>query len=66
MTTKELLAAVFEMDLVRKMTNFTWKFNGQMWKQDDKYEIITFDDGLAHAYNTQSCELQNSVLKLEI
>lgn len=42
--TKKMLAAVFEMGSLWKMPNFTWKFNGQVWKQNDKYEVITSDD----------------------
>ncbi|KAM6133316.1 LOW QUALITY PROTEIN: immunoglobulin superfamily member 22 [Phoenicopterus ruber ruber] len=39
--------AVFEIHLPKKAQNFT-KFNGKALKWDDKYEIATSDDGLAH------------------
>lgn len=41
---KTLLAVMFEMGLLRKMPNFMWKFNRQVWKQDSKYEVIASDD----------------------
>ncbi|CAM4567004.1 unnamed protein product [Lepidochelys olivacea] len=44
----ERQTAVFEIRLSKKVPNFTWKFNGKELKRDDKYEIITSDDGLTH------------------
>ncbi|KAM7108616.1 LOW QUALITY PROTEIN: immunoglobulin superfamily member 22 [Ciconia maguari] len=44
----ERQTAVFEICLPKKVQNFIWKFNGKELKWDDKYEIITPDDGLAH------------------
>lgn len=44
----ERQTAVFEIRLSKKVPNFTWKFNGKELKRDDKYEIISSDDGLTH------------------
>nr|XP_006133509.1 immunoglobulin superfamily member 22 isoform X2 [Pelodiscus sinensis]XP_006133510.1 immunoglobulin superfamily member 22 isoform X2 [Pelodiscus sinensis]XP_014434234.1 immunoglobulin superfamily member 22 isoform X2 [Pelodiscus sinensis] len=44
----ERQTAVFEIRLSKKVPNFTWKFNGKDLKRDDKFEIITSDDGLTH------------------
>lgn len=44
----ERQTAVFEIRLSKKVPNFAWKFNGKELKRDDKYEIITSEDGLTH------------------
>lgn len=44
----ERQTAVFEIRLSKKVPNFTWKFNGKELKRDDKYEIISSEDGLTH------------------
>ncbi|KAJ7344394.1 hypothetical protein JRQ81_000344 [Phrynocephalus forsythii] len=44
----ERQTAVFEIRLSKKVPNFAWKFNGRELKRDDKYEIITSEDGLTH------------------
>ncbi|XP_020666573.3 immunoglobulin superfamily member 22 [Pogona vitticeps] len=44
----ERQTAVFEIRLSKKVPNFAWKFNGKDLKRDDKYEIITSEDGLTH------------------
>ncbi|XP_042302172.1 immunoglobulin superfamily member 22 isoform X1 [Sceloporus undulatus] len=44
----ERQTAVYEIRLSKKVPNFAWKFNGKELKRDDKYEIITSEDGLTH------------------
>ncbi|XP_060132103.1 immunoglobulin superfamily member 22 isoform X1 [Zootoca vivipara] len=44
----ERQTAVFEIRLSKKVPNFAWKFNGRELKRDDKYEIISSEDGLTH------------------
>ncbi|XP_053123582.1 immunoglobulin superfamily member 22 isoform X1 [Hemicordylus capensis] len=44
----ERQTAVFEIRLSKKVPNFAWKFNGKELKRDEKYEIITSEDGLTH------------------
>nr|XP_060624176.1 immunoglobulin superfamily member 22 [Anolis sagrei ordinatus] len=44
----ERQTAIFEIRLSKKVPNFAWKFNGKELKRDDKYEIITSEDGLTH------------------
>ncbi|XP_061466182.1 immunoglobulin superfamily member 22 isoform X2 [Rhineura floridana] len=48
LTITERQTAVFEIRLSKKVPNFAWKFNGKELKRDDKYEIITSEDGLTH------------------
>ncbi|KAM9605968.1 LOW QUALITY PROTEIN: immunoglobulin superfamily member 22 [Morphnus guianensis] len=48
----ERQTAVFEICLPKKVQNFT-KFNGKELKWDDKYEIVTSDDGLAQTVKTK-------------
>ncbi|CAI5763292.1 immunoglobulin superfamily member 22 [Podarcis lilfordi] len=48
LTVTERQTAVFEIRLSKKVPNFAWKFNGRELKRDDKYEIISSEDGLTH------------------
>uniref|UniRef100_A0A8D0C6T6 Immunoglobulin superfamily member 22 n=1 Tax=Salvator merianae TaxID=96440 RepID=A0A8D0C6T6_SALMN len=48
LTITERQTAVFEIRLSKKVPNFAWRFNGRELKRDDKYEIITSEDGLTH------------------
>ncbi|KAL7992136.1 hypothetical protein Chor_016392 [Crotalus horridus] len=48
MKVNERQTAVLEIRLSKKVSNFVWKLNGKELKRDDKYEIITSEDGLTH------------------
>ncbi|KAM6392603.1 LOW QUALITY PROTEIN: immunoglobulin superfamily member 22 [Pluvialis apricaria] len=53
--------AVLETCLPWKLQNFTYKFNGKELKWNDKYEIITSGDGLAHTMKMKgvlSCDFK--------
>lgn len=51
----ERQTAVLEIRLSKKVSNFVWKLNGKELKRDDKYEIITSEDGLTHTLKIKDC-----------
>lgn len=52
--TTERQTAAFEIPLPNKVENFTQNFSRKELKFDDKYEIITSDDGLTDTMKTKS------------
>ncbi|KAG8125722.1 hypothetical protein E2320_020886 [Naja naja] len=59
MKVNERQTAVLEVRLSKKVSNFVWKLNGKELKRDDKYEIITSEDGLTHTLKIKDARLSD-------
>ncbi|XP_063149067.1 immunoglobulin superfamily member 22 [Candoia aspera] len=59
MKVNERQTAVLEIRLSKKVSNFVWKLNGKELKRDDKYEIITSEDGLTHTLKIKDVRLSD-------
>uniref|UniRef100_A0A670XXR4 Immunoglobulin superfamily member 22 n=1 Tax=Pseudonaja textilis TaxID=8673 RepID=A0A670XXR4_PSETE len=59
MKVNERQTAVLEVRLSKKVSNFVWKLNGKELKRDEKYEIITSEDGLTHTLKIKDARLSD-------